>query len=174
MYSLEEFVIAVYCLIDELLVPFPEQHPLRKSGFAPSFSDSETLTLLVVGEFLGLDTDKAIHAFFRRGSWRAVVPSPRPSHDVCSARRESLARDATSARKVGAAAWGFGGQRSFERWLSDGRELHHARDALSQFPRRSHPRFLCVKEAKILRLSWPSGCFLRRDCDRVHRDGFER
>ena len=61
MYSLEEFIIAVYCVVDDFLVPFSKQYRLRKKGFAPGFSDSETITLLLVGEFLGLDTDKSIH-----------------------------------------------------------------------------------------------------------------
>ena len=87
MYSLEEFIIAVYCVVDDFLVPFSEQHNLRKGGFAPAFSDSETLTLLLVGEFLGLDTDKAIHAFFRRGRWREWFP--RLDHRTTLARQSA-------------------------------------------------------------------------------------
>jgi Transposase DDE domain len=87
MISLEEFVVAVYCLVDDFLVPFSKQHALRKTGFATAFSDSETLTLLVVGEFLGLDTDKAIHTFFRRGSWRAWFP--RLGHRTTFARQSA-------------------------------------------------------------------------------------
>ena len=68
MCSLEEFIIAVYCVVDDFLVPFSKQYRLRKKGFTPAFSDSETITLLLVGEFLGLDTDKSIHAFFRRAA----------------------------------------------------------------------------------------------------------
>jgi hypothetical protein len=32
----------------------------------PKLSDSEVLTIEVVGEFLGIDTDKGLHAYFRR------------------------------------------------------------------------------------------------------------
>lgn len=74
MYSLEEFVIAVYCLVDDFLRVLTRNRPLRGRGIDPMFSDSETLTLLIVGEFLSLSTDKAIHSFFRRGSWRAWFP----------------------------------------------------------------------------------------------------
>ena len=87
MCSLEEFIIAVYCVVDGFLVLFSERHNLRKGGFAPAFSDSETLTLLLVGEFLGLDTDKAIHAFFRRGRWREWFP--RLGHRTTLARQSA-------------------------------------------------------------------------------------
>ena len=39
---------------------------LRKRGPMPKLSDSEVLTIEVVGEFLGIDTDKGLHAYFRR------------------------------------------------------------------------------------------------------------
>mgnify|MGYP000333046426 CR=1 FL=1 len=57
------FLIAVYCIIDDWL---KEQPPLRQRGPRPTLSDSEVLTMEVVGEFLGIDTDKGLYAFFRR------------------------------------------------------------------------------------------------------------
>ena len=60
--DLSTFIISVFCLIDDRL----KGHRIRQRGPAPKLSDSEVLTIEVVGEFLGLDTDKAIHLFFRR------------------------------------------------------------------------------------------------------------
>jgi len=57
------FLITVYCIIDDWL---KEQPPLRRRGPQPTLSDSEVLTMEVVGEFLGIDTDKGLYEFFRR------------------------------------------------------------------------------------------------------------
>jgi len=62
---LEDFIIAVFCIIDEEMKLIEEQSPLRKRGPEPSLSDSEVLTMEVVGEFLGLSQDKAIFSYFR-------------------------------------------------------------------------------------------------------------
>jgi hypothetical protein len=37
---------------------------LRSRGFAPKLSDSEVITMELVGEFLGIDTDQGIWAYF--------------------------------------------------------------------------------------------------------------
>jgi hypothetical protein len=67
--DLESFTIAVYCLIDELLAEVRE-HPdwrrIRQRGPAPTLADSEVITMVTVGEFLGLDQDAAIYRYFRQ------------------------------------------------------------------------------------------------------------
>src|SRR3954452_11970653 len=62
------FLITVYCLIDEWLATRPR---LRQRGFAPALSDSEVLTMEVVGEYLGIDTDTGLYRYFRQhyGAW---------------------------------------------------------------------------------------------------------
>ena len=65
----ETFMIAVYCLIDDLLLASqtdPGWRRIRRRGPAPILADSEVLTMVVVGEFLGLDRDTAIDDYFRR------------------------------------------------------------------------------------------------------------
>jgi hypothetical protein len=61
--DLNTFITSVFCLIDDRL---KEWGPLRQRGPAPKLSDSEVLTIEVVGEFLGIDTDKAIYRYVRR------------------------------------------------------------------------------------------------------------
>jgi hypothetical protein len=67
--DLEEFMIAVYCLVDELLAAVrdhPDWARVRSRGPAPTLADAEVVTMEVVGEFLGLDQDVAIYTYFRR------------------------------------------------------------------------------------------------------------
>lgn len=61
--DLSTFIITVYCLVDEWLATQPR---LRQRGFAPALSDSEVLTIEVVGEFLGSDTDTGRYRYFRQ------------------------------------------------------------------------------------------------------------
>lgn len=67
--DLEEFTIAVYCLIDDLVHESqsdPAWRRVRRRGPAPLLADAEVLTMEAVGEFLGLDQDVAIYHYFRR------------------------------------------------------------------------------------------------------------
>ena len=48
-------------------------HRLRQRGFAPKLTDSEVITMEVVGEFLGLDTDVGIWKYFGR-HWPSWFP----------------------------------------------------------------------------------------------------
>ena len=66
MFSIEDFIISVFCCVDDLLKSIIQQHPIRAKGFAPSLSDSEVLTMEIVGEYQGIDTDKGIWQYFQR------------------------------------------------------------------------------------------------------------
>ncbi len=66
--DLSTFIIAVFCLVDDQL----KGRRIRQRGLSPTLSDSEVLTIEIVGEFLGIDTDKkALYRYFRRhyGEW---------------------------------------------------------------------------------------------------------
>jgi hypothetical protein len=65
--DLSTFIVAVFCLVDDRL----QGLRLRSRGPAPRLSDAEVLTIEIVGEFLGIDTDKALYGYFRRhyGTW---------------------------------------------------------------------------------------------------------
>jgi hypothetical protein len=56
------FMIAVFCLIEDSLAG----RRLRKCGPQPTLRDSEVLTIEVVGEFLGIDTESNIFTHFCR------------------------------------------------------------------------------------------------------------
>jgi hypothetical protein len=61
--DLSTLIVSVFCLIDDRLVDFGR---LRARGPTPTLFDSEVLTIEVVGEFLGLDEDTRLFAYFRR------------------------------------------------------------------------------------------------------------
>jgi hypothetical protein len=100
--DLEEFMIAVYCLVDELLGEVhadPAWRQVRRRGPAPLLADSEVITMVVVGEFLGLDHDTAIYRYFRR-EHPSVFPTLRRVH------RTTFARQAANLWVVTERLWG--------------------------------------------------------------------
>ena len=68
--DLETFITSAFCVTDDFL---REQKP-RQRGPRPTLADSEVLTMAVVGEFLGLDQDRALHRYFRR-HWAHFFPA---------------------------------------------------------------------------------------------------
>lgn len=71
--SIANLLVVVYCLVDDLYLQLKLGPKLRRRGFAPAFRDSEVITLLIVGEFLSLDQDKALWSYFRQ-HWRSYFP----------------------------------------------------------------------------------------------------
>jgi hypothetical protein len=70
MFSLEEFIIAVFCCVDDLLKEITQGRPIRSKGFAPFLTDSE----VIMAEYQGIDADQAIWQYFRR-HWLAWFPA---------------------------------------------------------------------------------------------------
>ena len=60
--DLNTFITAVFCLIDVWL----KEQRIRRCGPAPKLADSEVLTVEVIGEFLGIETDRGLYDHFRR------------------------------------------------------------------------------------------------------------
>jgi hypothetical protein len=60
--DLSTFIVAVFCLIDDRL----KERRIRSRGPTPTLSNSEVITIEVVGEFMGLDEDKKLFTHFRR------------------------------------------------------------------------------------------------------------
>ena len=57
-------LLEVFCLVDDQLQDL-DLEPLRRRGPKPALSDSEGITLELVGELWKLDTDKDLFRFFR-------------------------------------------------------------------------------------------------------------
>lgn len=74
MFSIEEFIIAVFCCVDDLLQEVTQGQPVRQKGFAPALADSEVITMEIVAEYQGIDADQAIWQYFRR-HWLALFPA---------------------------------------------------------------------------------------------------
>lgn len=70
---MEDFIITVYCLIDDMLKKLLLDKKLRKRGFKPKLSDSEIITMEIVAEFLGIDTDKGAWKYFCN-HWKYLFP----------------------------------------------------------------------------------------------------
>src|SRR4051794_22249719 len=83
--DLETFIVAVFCLADDFVREFTQAGRLRQRGPEPVLADSEVLTIEAVGEFLGLDTDQALHAYFRR-HFASFFPAMQTVHRTTFAR----------------------------------------------------------------------------------------
>lgn len=70
---LEDFIITVFCWVEEHSGLLIGDQRLRQRGFAPKLTDSEVITMEVVGEFLGLDTDEHIWQYFHQ-HWQPWFP----------------------------------------------------------------------------------------------------
>ncbi|QXD15063.1 IS982 family transposase [Rhodocaloribacter litoris] len=65
--SLTDYIITVFCLIDDMLTEMKDDGlTLRSRGPAPKLADSVVLACEIIGEFLGYDTDSGIFHYFRR------------------------------------------------------------------------------------------------------------
>jgi IS5 family transposase len=73
MYTFEEFIIAVYCAVDDALKVFTTGQVLRHRGFAPRLSDAEVIAMEIIAEYQGIDADKSIWQYFQR-HWLAWFP----------------------------------------------------------------------------------------------------
>lgn len=80
--DLSTFIIAVFCLVDDRL---KDQELLRQCGPSPKLSGAELITIEIIGEFLGIDIDKALHRYFRR-HYREWFPTLRFVHRTTFAR----------------------------------------------------------------------------------------
>jgi hypothetical protein len=66
-----DLIINIFCYIDDEYKKL--SLPLRKGGFAPALTDSEVLTMEVVGEYLSIETDKGLWSYFKE-HWQHLFP----------------------------------------------------------------------------------------------------
>jgi hypothetical protein len=93
----DSLIIAVFCLVDDALARVTPGR-LRRRGPRPSLCDSEVLTMEVVGEYLGLDRDTELFAYFRR-HYGHFFPKLRAVH------RTTFVRQAANLWRVKEALW---------------------------------------------------------------------
>lgn len=73
--DLSTFIVAVFCLIDDRL---KKERRIRRRGPAPKLSDSEVLTMEIVGEFLGHRHRQGHLPFLSKFSFKGTTPSGSP------------------------------------------------------------------------------------------------
>jgi Transposase DDE domain len=73
MFNIEEFIIAVFCCVDDLLKEITKEEPIQRKGFKPALADSEVLTMEIVAEYQGIDAEQAMWKYFRR-HWLMLFP----------------------------------------------------------------------------------------------------
>jgi hypothetical protein len=73
MQTIEAFIIAVFCCVDDWFKAVTTKHPVQSRGFAPGLSDSEVMTVEIVAEYQRIDADSAIRQYFRR-HWLEWLP----------------------------------------------------------------------------------------------------
>ena len=64
--NLNDYIVNVFCKTDDFMKKYFPERTLRHRGPTPQLADSEVLTMEIVGEIIGLETDKAIFEFFKR------------------------------------------------------------------------------------------------------------
>ena len=64
--DLDPFLLATFCLVDDIMDDILGHKRLRQRGPAPTLADREVITLEIVGEYLSLHQDKAIFTYCRR------------------------------------------------------------------------------------------------------------
>ncbi len=77
--DLDDFIIAVFCVVDEAIPRVTDGPRLRQRGPQPTLADSEVITMEVVGEYLGLEQDRALFASFQR-HYAHFFPAVRTLH----------------------------------------------------------------------------------------------
>ena len=64
--SLDDFIITCFCWIDDALPTITGGKKMRASGPPPTMSDSEVITIELVGSYLGLSQDQELFEYFGR------------------------------------------------------------------------------------------------------------
>jgi hypothetical protein len=70
--ELIHFIVTTFVIVDDFCKTIPVRK-LRQRGKLPKLTDSEVITMEIVGEFLGHNNDKAIYRYFQR-HWKYLFP----------------------------------------------------------------------------------------------------
>jgi hypothetical protein len=101
--DLNTFIVAVFYLTDNWMLS--QEEPVRRRGPDPKLSDSEVITMEIVGEFLGIDTEKGIYTYFKRHyrgwffrSWPKSTAPPSQDKRPTSGRSKRSSGSTSSAQ----------------------------------------------------------------------------
>jgi len=98
--DLDTYIVNVFCMVDDSLKTVYQDQKLRQRGSEPTLSDSEVITIETVGEYLGLDQDKAIFHYFR-SHFTHFFPALKQIH------RTTFVRQAANLWQVKEKIWQF-------------------------------------------------------------------
>ena len=87
----ETLIITWFCWIDEGVKELAAGQRLRQRGPDPLLTHSEVLTMEVVGEYVGLDQERALLAYFQR-HWSPYFPRLRSLHRTTFVRQAATLR----------------------------------------------------------------------------------
>lgn len=72
--KLIDYIVNVFVMVDDFCKIYYPARKLRARGPLPKLADSEVITMEVVGEYLGFDTDEGIYNYFAR-HWKFLFPN---------------------------------------------------------------------------------------------------
>lgn len=96
--DLETFIVTTFCLVDDVVTEVSQSHRLRSRGPQPRLADSEVITMELVGEYLGIDTDAGLVRYVQQHH-AALFPRITQLH------RTTFARQAANLWVVKHAVW---------------------------------------------------------------------
>jgi len=71
--KLIDYIVNVFVMVDDFCKIHYPPRKLRQRGPVPKLADSEVITMEIVGEYLGFDTDESIYNYFFR-HWNFLFP----------------------------------------------------------------------------------------------------
>lgn len=72
--ELIDYIVNVFVMVDDFCEIYYPSRKLRARGPLPKLADSEAITMEIVGEYLGFNTDESIYDYFSR-HWYDLFPN---------------------------------------------------------------------------------------------------
>ncbi|NBX74969.1 MAG: IS982 family transposase [Proteobacteria bacterium] len=71
--QLEELITELYVCVDDKIEDILKGKKIRRRGYKPALSDSEVISMELIGEYLSIDTTKGIWCYFKT-HWQGLFP----------------------------------------------------------------------------------------------------
>ena len=97
--DLDDVILAVFCVTDEAVTRATAGRCLRQRGPEPTLAESAVSTMEVVGEYLGLEQDSAMFAYFRQHYAAHFCPPG------CTLHRTAFVRQAPNLLRLKERLW---------------------------------------------------------------------